>query len=207
MKVVLFTKNNSLKNLWKSYKFKKNTDIVKTEIELLSEIKKNKEIIVGIDSDAFLDITKFVKDVLLGYPSTKILILSNEPKFIYGKLLLTLGVKGYANSHMQEVHFGDAIKAIENGQVWLYPEFIQQMITEMTNNENLSDNAKDSISELSPREKEVAGLIYKGYTNQEISDISGITLRTVKAHTTSIYGKIGVKDRVGLVLSMQKHNA
>ncbi|MGG7073794.1 response regulator transcription factor [Campylobacter sp. 9BO] len=206
MNVVLCTNNNSLKNLWKSYKIKKLSNIVKTEAELLSEIKKNKEIIVGIDIGALSDPQKFIKEILATYSGARILILANEPNFAYGKLLLTYGVKGYANSHMQEIHFCDAIRAIADGNVWLYPEFIQQMIGELTGAAGTGVK-NDILAELTPREKEVAELIYKGHTNQEISDLSGITLRTVKAHAVSIYAKAGVKDRVGLVLAMQQQDA
>ncbi len=53
---------------------------------------------------------------------------------------------------------------------------------------------------LPAREKEIASLIYEGYSNKEIATHTSITLRTVKAHTASIYEKLNVKDRVALVL-------
>ncbi|HWP97543.1 MAG TPA: LuxR C-terminal-related transcriptional regulator [Syntrophomonadaceae bacterium] len=49
---------------------------------------------------------------------------------------------------------------------------------------------------LTPVEKKVLHLIIDTYTNQEIADELGITLRTVKAHTGNIYKKLGVKSRI-----------
>ena len=68
-------------------------------------------------------------------------------------------------------------------------------------------NKKTDLSELSSREREIADLIYQGLTNNEISEKTGITLRTVKAHTSSIYSKLNVKDRIGLVLLMKQLDA
>jgi len=52
---------------------------------------------------------------------------------------------------------------------------------------------------ISAREKEVLGLICEGRTNKEIADILYISLQTVKDHTSRIYKKTGVKNRVQLV--------
>lgn len=52
---------------------------------------------------------------------------------------------------------------------------------------------------ISIREKEVLGLICEGKTNQEIADILFISLQTVKDHTSRIYKKVGVKNRVQLI--------
>lgn len=204
MKTILFTQNNSLYNLWQSYKLD-DVQILTNKSEFFKLLRNTKECIVGIDLSIISEMSATINAIFSENANAKILILSNEPNFNEGKFALALGVKGYANSHMQEIHFKDAIKTIKSDQVWLYPEFIQQMIGQITqNSENLAD-VGDWQSELSNREKEIAKLIKQGYTNKEIAEISGITLRTVKAHTTAIYNKAGVKDRIGLVLLMQKN--
>jgi len=52
--------------------------------------------------------------------------------------------------------------------------------------------------EISKRECEVVGLICRGLSNQEISDILFISLQTVKDHTHRIFVKTGVRNRVQL---------
>ena len=85
------------------------------------------------------------------------------------------------------------------------------MISELTgsyiNSESEKVDKKTDLSELSSREREIADLIYQGLTNNEISEKTGITPRTVKAHTSSIYSKLNVKDRIGLVLLMKQLDA
>lgn len=53
--------------------------------------------------------------------------------------------------------------------------------------------------QLSPSEKEVAFLLIKGMSTQEIADLRDTKLGTVKSQTSSIYQKAGVKGRNELV--------
>lgn len=57
---------------------------------------------------------------------------------------------------------------------------------------------------LSPREREVAGLLIEGYTNAYIADELGISAGTVKAHVSHIYQKINVHSRDELVASVRE---
>ena len=52
---------------------------------------------------------------------------------------------------------------------------------------------------LSERELEVLRLVAGGYTNREIADELVVAVSTVKSHTNSIYGKLGVKNRTQAV--------
>jgi DNA-binding CsgD family transcriptional regulator len=49
---------------------------------------------------------------------------------------------------------------------------------------------------LSPREREVLHLLVAGNTDREIADALFISRRTVTSHTTSIFAKLGVTNRV-----------
>lgn len=48
---------------------------------------------------------------------------------------------------------------------------------------------------LTPTERKVLQLLVNAYTNKEISNELGISLRTIKAHTGSIYRKLNVQNR------------
>ena len=56
-----------------------------------------------------------------------------------------------------------------------------------------------SIEQLSERELDVLQHIAAGLTNQEVADELVIAVGTVKAHTASIYGKLGVRSRTQAV--------
>jgi LuxR family maltose regulon positive regulatory protein len=55
------------------------------------------------------------------------------------------------------------------------------------------------VEPLSERELEVLRLVAAGLTNQAIADQLFIALSTVKSHTNSIYGKLGVRNRTQAV--------
>ena len=48
---------------------------------------------------------------------------------------------------------------------------------------------------LSAREKEVLGLIARGFSNQQIADELVISVRTVERHINHVYAKIGVHSK------------
>ena len=57
---------------------------------------------------------------------------------------------------------------------------------------------------LTPRETEVICLMIKGLTNPEISEFLSISEHTTKAHLTSIYQKLNVKNRVQAIVKLLK---
>jgi DNA-binding NarL/FixJ family response regulator len=58
---------------------------------------------------------------------------------------------------------------------------------------------------LSPREREVLGLLANGLANKQIARKLGIAERTVKAHLTRIFEQLGVTDRTQAALWAQEH--
>jgi Response regulator containing a CheY-like receiver domain and an HTH DNA-binding domain len=56
---------------------------------------------------------------------------------------------------------------------------------------------------LTPRELELAGLVVSGLRNREIATQLGISEGTTKLHLYNVYKKLGVANRVELVLRMR----
>lgn len=64
----------------------------------------------------------------------------------------------------------------------------------------LNEISYDLIKKISPREKEVLSLVGTGADNLKIAALLGVSERTVKAHVSSMYLKIGAENRVELAL-------
>ena len=60
--------------------------------------------------------------------------------------------------------------------------------------------------QITPREWEVVGYVVSGVTNRAIAGFLSISERTVKNHIASVYGKLDVPNRVGLVGMLRDHN-
>jgi len=65
-------------------------------------------------------------------------------------------------------------------------------------------SASLSVNGLSPRERQVAQWAAAGARNKEIAWQLGISEGTVKLHLFHAYQKLGVGNRVGLVLALRK---
>jgi DNA-binding NarL/FixJ family response regulator len=127
-----------------------------------------------------------------------VMVLSTVPSFESAQRFLGMGAMGYGNVMMHESHLLSAYQALEEGKVWLHPDFIGMMISQIQQTSRPKANAHLLLESLSGREREVAVLIGDGATHQEIADALDITVRTVKAHATAIYQKLHVKDRLAL---------
>lgn len=116
--------------------------------------------------------------------------------------LLQKGVRGYGNRHMHRDNVLQAVAAVRTGQVWLPPSIITQMITAIPGTP-APGNDQTLVEPLSKREEEVAQLVTHGLSNKEIADKIYISVRTVKAHLTSIFAKTGFRDRLELAVKMK----
>ena len=58
---------------------------------------------------------------------------------------------------------------------------------------------------LTPREVQVAALVYEGLTNREIGQSVGTTEQVIKNYLRNVYDKIGVSDRLELALFTIHH--
>jgi len=81
------------------------------------------------------------------------------------------------------------------------PEYVARLLAAFPPSER-----RELIEPLSERELEVLRLIAKGYSNRQIADELIVAIGTVKAHSASIYGKLGVSNRVQAVSKANKHH-
>lgn len=133
------------------------------------------------------------------FDKIKLLVLSDNPNFAEGRILLQKGIKGYGNTYIHALHLMQALAMIKNGQIWLYPQFIQQLIKTM----RLSPEKDELLEKLTEREREIALFVSQGLSNKEIAIELNITERTVKAHLSAVFEKVGVHERLKLALMLQ----
>ena len=136
------------------------------------------------------------------------LVLNNTPDPEQGVRLLNLNVRGYSNTFIEPDKLIVALNVIEQGEIWAGAALIQYMLNKSTLNEQNSN--KDSEQDqaifklLTSREQQIAQKILTGLQNKLIADELSITERTVKAHLSTIFKKLGVRNRLELTLKLQK---
>ncbi|MFZ2095730.1 MAG: response regulator transcription factor [Anaerolineales bacterium] len=100
-----------------------------------------------------------------------------------------------------------AIEKVNGGEVWIERSMIANVLSRLSRtNKPVKNNSEvENIDELSDREKEIVKLIGKGYKNKRISTQLSISETTVRHHLTSIYNKLGVSDRLELLVYAHRY--
>ena len=143
-------------------------------------------------------------------PSTKIILLTKAPTDKEGTAMLEAGARGYCSTEMDAVLLTKAVKMVQKGEVWIGRKVISHLLdilvalTEQQRNRSLP-HGDPSFEVLTPREKEIVQQIGGGSSNKEIAHQLNVSEKTVKAHLTSIFRKLGVSDRLHLALYVNGH--
>ncbi len=95
-----------------------------------------------------------------------------------------------------------AIEKVHAGEVWLERTMIAHVLGQMTRRRSHPQLSPEEakIATLTAREREVMALIGEGLKNSQIAQRLFISETTVRHHLTSTFGKIGVHDRLELVI-------
>ncbi len=136
------------------------------------------------------------------YKNVKLVVLDTEPTFNKCMQLMQKGVKAYGNVYMHESHLLSAIESLQEGKVWMYPDFVIGLLN--ASEKSQENNIESKLAVLTSREAQIATLIYDGLTNKEIASKLDITTSTVKNHTKHIYEKLNVSDRLSLFAFLQQ---
>lgn len=203
--VVLYSNNAATVQLWEKNCSEEKTFVHRCEESLMTCLKSlHVNTVVVIDERLYKlnEIEDFLGLLQESYTLSFPVVLSPVPTFARGFLLLQYGIKAYGNTFMAPIHFQEMLACVQKGDIWLYPEFIQTMISTLSSQKIPLKHDPLLLTLLSPKEQEVARFIKEGLSNKEIATHLNVTERTVKAHLSSIYEKTGAKDRLGLAISL-----
>ena len=131
-------------------------------------------------------------------PGVKVLILTMHETDQYLSGMLRAEASGYVVKTATASELISAIRAVHQGDVYLYPSVARMLVEDYLQKVN-QGGEKTSYEGLTSREREILLHIAEDRKNKEIADLLGISIRTVQAHRTNLMDKIGVHDRTELV--------
>jgi DNA-binding NarL/FixJ family response regulator len=111
---------------------------------------------------------------------------------------LDAGAVGYLLKDADPEDVLDGVRAASRGESPLHPKVARELLTSR-------EQTTSSDVQLTPREAEVLGLVKSGLANKQIARRLGISERTVKAHLTSVFQRIGVADRTQAALWAERN--
>jgi DNA-binding NarL/FixJ family response regulator len=141
-------------------------------------------------------------------PSQIVVVLADEPGDAIIADACALGASGCCNTYAAPEVLRQVALVVENGGLWIGQSLLQRLVGSTSRAiEARAGAGVDTWSALlSERESQVAKLVAGGASNKEIADKLAITERTVKAHLSAIFEKLGLRDRLQLSLRINGVN-
>jgi DNA-binding NarL/FixJ family response regulator len=120
------------------------------------------------------------------HPTCGVLVLSQYVEAAYAMELLAESAEGVGyllKDRVSDVNeFADAVRRVGEGGSALDPTIVSQLVGRRRRD--------DPIDQLTPREREVLGLMAEGRSNSGIAEQLVVTDRAVEKHVTSIFSKL-----------------
>jgi DNA-binding NarL/FixJ family response regulator len=141
--------------------------------------------------------------VLEGNPDAHVLVLtsfSDQRRILDA---LDAGAEGYLLKHSEPEVILSGIRAVVAGGSPLDPKAARTLLTQ----QRRAPEPAATASPLTAREEEVLAMVGDGLPNKSIARRLGISERTVKAHLTSIFQRLGVTDRTQAALWAQRRRS
>ncbi|KJD45792.1 response regulator [Paenibacillus terrae] len=107
---------------------------------------------------------------------------------------LTLGAKGYLLKDTSRENLFRTIESALRGETLLQPEITARVFAK-TSEREIKSEQREETSILTEKERIILQSVARGLRSKEIAFDMGTSERTVKAHLTNIYNKLGVDSR------------
>ena len=132
-----------------------------------------------------------------GHATRVVLISAHAPSDLVYRAI-PLGAAAYLSKEASREEICDTVAAVARGETRLAPEIQSELIRQ------IQMRAVEDRPALSPREREVLGLIADGLSAPDIAKQLFLSPATVKTHLQSLYEKLGVSDRAAAVATAMR---
>jgi two-component system, NarL family, nitrate/nitrite response regulator NarL len=134
--------------------------------------------------------------------------------------LLGCGVQGCCRRGIDPESLAQVLTVTESG-VWVTRSLLPRLVTELrryaqqaqqaaaaapVSNQEPAPVARvppEKLTTLTPRERDIVNLLAEGATNKQVAEELDISERTVKGHLSNVFMKLGIPDRLKLVLYLK----
>jgi two-component system, NarL family, response regulator LiaR len=176
------------------------------DIEVVADVADGRQALVAVaehDPDVVLmdlvlpevDGVEAIRRIVSERPRVRVIALTS---FLDDDKLfpaVRAGAAGYLLKDVEPAELVKAIRTVHAGEGLLHPAVAARLLEEVA-----AAGGRAAPENLTPREREVVGLIARGLSNKRIALELGISEKTVKTHVSSILGKLGLTDRTQVAL-------
>jgi DNA-binding NarL/FixJ family response regulator len=150
---------------------------------------------------------EYIPDLIAAAEKAKVLILTDTKDQDLHRKAVHLGAKGLVFKDTSVEVLTKAIEKVYAGEVWLDRSMTAALLDELSrkNDARKLNPEEIKIATLTAREREVINSVGEGLKNKPIGERLFISDVTVRHHLTSIFGKLGVSDRLELIIYAYRH--
>lgn len=134
------------------------------------------------------------------FPDVAVVVVSANEDPTVIRRALDLGAAGFIPKSSSLDLLAEALSRVVDCQVWV-PPHLEQPIRDLDRGEL---DAAARITTLTPQQFRVLELVADGQLNKQIADRLGIQERTVKAHMSEIFHRLGVRNRTQAGVAFRK---
>jgi DNA-binding NarL/FixJ family response regulator len=135
--------------------------------------------------------------------ATHIVVLSSALSDQAELALFLSGVRGCCRRDLDAQLLARVVAAVQRGELWIRRSLTPLLVAHAARTAQAGSawlSLPSRLGTLTGREQEIAVLVGSGESNKQIAQRLDITERTVKAHLTEIFRKLGIVDRLRLAL-------
>jgi DNA-binding NarL/FixJ family response regulator len=158
-----------------------------------------------------MDGVEAVREIRPKYPDIRIIMLSTYHEDMLVRSALSAGASGYLLKDISPTELITAVRALGSGIMQISPDIVRQLVQERyspssvlpaaeeTHDNGIDENSFEWLDSLTRREREIFTLLVLGYENEQIADKFDLALQTVRNQVSTIYSKLGVKNRFEII--------
>lgn len=163
-----------------------------------------------------MDGLEATREIKANQPEVSVLVITTYENPDYLFEAMKAGAAGYVLKDAPKPQLINAVRRVLNGESPLNQKLAAQLIQRLANEvvggqreaplvrvrerKNRTGSAAAPYEDLTPREREVMGLLIQGKTNPQIAEALVISRATAKVHVERIIRKLGVSDRTQAVV-------
>ncbi|TFV81650.1 response regulator transcription factor [Microbacterium sp. dk485] len=138
-------------------------------------------------------------------PRTSVLILTTFDLDEYVFAAIRAGASGFLTKDSPGREIVEAVCRVADGDAVVAPRAARSLLSYVRTGPGDPSGAEAALGALSPREREVVALLAAGASNDAIAARLYLTTNTVKTHVKSILAKLGLPDRIHVVIWAYEH--
>jgi len=149
----------------------------------------------------------FLPELCKASPNSRVLVLTGVQTPESHRTAIRRGAMGIVLKQQAAELLLKAIRKVHEGEVWIDRSMMGSVLSDVRSEKREEENPEGlKMATLTAREREVISLVSEGLKNKVIGERLFISETTVTHHLSSIYSKLGVSDRLELVVFAFAHH-